>query len=89
MLAFTKQGGGTFSIGVVSLDTLEERLLSTSYFEEHPVWAKNGRVLLFERSGRSGESGGGSSLWQVDLDSAGLYRLPLETPASDPVWFAK
>jgi TolB protein len=88
MLAFTKQASGTFSIGYLNLETGEERLISTSYFEEHPTWAKNGRVILFERSERYG-SGNGSSLWQVDLDSGRLARLPLDTPASDPVWLSR
>jgi TolB protein len=88
MLAFTKQAGGTFSIGYLNLETGEERLVSTSYFEEHPTWAKNGRVILFERGERYGGSNG-STLWQVDLDSGRLYRLPLTTPASDPVWLGR
>ena len=88
MVAFTKQAGGTFSIGYLNLETGEERLVSTSYFEEHPTWAKNGRVILFERGARNGR-GKGSSLWQVDLDSGRLARLPLNTSASDPVWLSQ
>ncbi len=87
-LAFTKQSGGTFSIGYLNLETQEERLVSTSYFEEHPTWAKNGRVILYERGEEYGGSNG-STLWQVDLDSGRLARLPLTTPASDPVWLSQ
>lgn len=88
MLAYTQQSRGTFSIGAVDLETMEERTLSTSYFEEHPRWAPNGKVILFERSGRSGGgSSGGSSLWQVDLDTLHLHRLPLSSAATDPSWF--
>jgi tol-pal system beta propeller repeat protein TolB len=88
MLAFTKQAGGTFSIGYLNLETREERLVSTSYFEEHPAWAKNGRVILFERGEEYGGANG-STLWQVDLDSGRLARLPLTTPASDPDWVSR
>ena len=86
-LAFTRQSGGTFSIGVIDLETLEDRTVSTSYFEENPVWAPNGKVLLFERDARyTGSGGGEGSLWQVDLDTLHLYRIPLSSAATDPSW---
>ena len=87
MLAFTRQSGGTFSIGTVELSTMEDRTLSTSYYEEHPRWAPNGKVILFERGARSGSGGGGgSSLWQVDVDTLHLHRLSLPAAATDPAW---
>ena len=87
MLAFTRQAGGTFSIGVVDLATLEDRTVSTSYFEEHPAWAPNGKVLLFERADRyANGKGGDGSLWQVDLDTLYVYRMPLPAASTDPAW---
>jgi TolB protein len=46
-IAFTKQTGGEFHIGVMRADGGDERLLTTSYLDEGPTWAPNGRVLMF------------------------------------------
>ena len=43
LIAFTKSGGGRFSTGVMNADGSGERILSSSYFEEGPNWAPNGR----------------------------------------------
>ncbi len=83
-MAVTRQSGGTFSITVIDLDTGQEKNLSTSFFEQHPIWAENGKVLVFERAGRGG--GVESGLWQVDLDTTHLFRLPIEGRPRDPAW---
>ena len=80
-IAFTKQTGGQFHIGVMRPDGSEERILTTSFLDEGPTWAPNGRVLMFFRE----TSGGASHLWTVDL--AGRVRqAPYAGSGSDPAW---
>jgi dipeptidyl aminopeptidase/acylaminoacyl peptidase len=43
-IAFTKQIGGSFHIGIMQPDGSDERILTTSYLDEGPTWAPNGRV---------------------------------------------
>ena len=49
LIAFTKQSGGEFQIGVMKTDGSGERILSTGFQQEGPTWAPNGRVLMFFR----------------------------------------
>ena len=49
LIAFVKQQGAQFSVGVMAPDGSGERLLTTSYFADEPTWAPNGRVIMFER----------------------------------------
>ena len=55
LIAFTKQQGGAFHIGVMRADGSGERMLTNGWDDEGPTWAPNGRVLMFTRdaSGRS------------------------------------
>ena len=53
-IAFTKQGGGQFSIGIMKPDGSGERLLTSGYHNEGPTFAPNGRVVMFFR-----DQGGG------------------------------
>ena len=62
-IAFTKQSGGQFHIGVVRPDASGERILTSSYLDEGPTWAPNGRVLMFSRE----TPGGAPRLWTVDV----------------------
>ena len=81
-IAFTKQTGSTFHIGVMRPDGSDERLLTTSYLDEGPSWAPNGRVLMFERE----TPGGQSHLWMVDITGRILRQVPYPSSASDPAW---
>ena len=81
-VAFTKQTGSTFHIGVMRSDGSDERLLTTSYLDEGPTWAPNGRVLMFEREG----GGGGSRLFMVDITGRIEKAVPYSGDASDPAW---
>jgi TolB protein len=87
LIAFTKQVGQTFSIGVMAPDGQRERILTSSYSEEGPTWSPNGRVILFTRStpGRGGSSGS-SSIWSVDLTGMNLRKVITPGEASDPAW---
>ena len=57
-IAFTKQGGGQFAIGIMKTDGSGERILTSGYHNEGPTFAPNGRVVMFfrEPGGNSGPS---------------------------------
>ncbi len=84
MLALTLQAGGAFGITVQNQATGEEKQISSSYFEEHPAWARNGKVILFERAGRSG--GAATGLWLVDVETEHTFRLPIQGLPRDAHW---
>jgi TolB protein len=81
-IAFTKQTGGEFHIGVMRPDGSDERILTTSYLDEGPTWAPNGRVLMFFRE----SPGAAPRLWTVDVTGRILQPSPYASSASDPAW---
>jgi len=81
-IAFTKQTGGQFHIGVMRSDGSDERILTTSYLDEGPTWAPNGRVLMFFRE----TPGGAPRLWTVDITGRILRPAPYQGSGSDPAW---
>ena len=81
-IAFTKQTGGTFHIGIMRPDGSDERILTSSYLDEGPTWAPNGRVLMFFRDA----PGRGPRLWTVDVTGRVLRAEPHQGSASDPAW---
>jgi TolB protein len=81
-IAFTKQTGGEFHIGVMRADGSDERLLTSSYLDEGPTWAPNGRVLMFFRE----TTPGNPRLWTVDITGRILRPAPYTNAASDPAW---
>ncbi|MBX7249008.1 MAG: Tol-Pal system beta propeller repeat protein TolB [Caulobacteraceae bacterium] len=81
-IAFTKSSGGRFSIGVMRPDGSGERLLTSSYFEEGPSWAPNGRYIIFHREA----PGVNPRLWYVDLTGRVERQVPYSGSASDPAW---
>jgi TolB protein len=81
-IAFIKQTGSTFHVGVMRPDGSDERLLTTSYLEDSPTWAPNGRVLMFER----GDPASNARLWMVDITGRITKPVPYPTSASDPAW---
>ena len=82
-VAFTKQSGGRFYIGVIQPDGRGERLLSESYLDEGPAWSPNGRVIIFFREARPGAP---PKLFTVDLTGRNLRQVPTPGDASDPAW---
>jgi TolB protein len=56
LIAFTKIAGGQFYIGVMRPDGSGVRALTTSYIEECPTWAPNGRVIMLTPQDRGGRS---------------------------------
>jgi TolB protein len=81
-IAFTKQTGGEFHIGVMKPDGSDERILTSSFLDEGPTWAPNGRVLMFFRD----SPGSGPHLWTVDITGRILQQAPYPGQASDPAW---
>lgn len=84
MIAFTKQVGGQFHIGVMRADGSEERLLTSSFMDEGPTWAPNGRVVMFTRI-TPGEAGA-PRLHSVDITGRNMRPVTLDGAASDPGW---
>ena len=82
-IAFTKQTGNTFHIGIMRPDGTDERLLTESYLDEGPSWAPNGQVIIFTREAGPGS---GPRLWTVDLTGRILQPAPHSLPGADPGW---
>jgi TolB protein len=81
-IAFTKQSGGRFSIGVMNADGSGEKLLTSSYLEEGPTWAPNGRFIMYFRE----PPGALPSLWMVESSGRVERPVPYSGGASDPAW---
>jgi TolB protein len=84
LIAFTKMLAGRFHIGVMRTDGSGEKLLTSSFLDEGPTWAPNGRVLMFFRE--SPGPSGGPELYTVDVTGRNLRTVPTEGFASDPSW---
>ena len=82
LIAFTKQQGGRFHIGVMDSAGGAERILSSSYFEEGPSWAPNGRYIMFARQ----TPNGGTRLWTVDVTGRVVGQAAYAGAGSDPAW---
>lgn len=82
LIAFTNARGGRFHIGVMRTDGAGERLLTSSFLDEGPTWAPNGRVIMFARE----EPGAEPRLMSVDITGRNLRRIPTPVAASDPAW---
>lgn len=82
-IAFTKQAGGTFYIGVMKPDGSDERTIVTDYLVESPCWSSNGRELLFAMEKGPHDH---SRIYRVGITGHNLR--PLKTPrdASDGTW---
>ena len=88
MIAFTKQEGGQFYIGVMEIDGSNERMIAKSFHVEGPTWAPNGRFLMYfkeERTAQDG-SGGESSLYSIDLTGFNERKVITPLGGSDPAW---
>jgi TolB protein len=84
LVAFTKMSTGKFHIGVMRLDGSKERLLTTSFLDEGPTWAPNGRVIMFFRE--TAGAAGAPSIYTVDVTGRNLRKLRTASFASDPAW---
>jgi TolB protein len=82
-IAFTRQGGGQFAIGLIKPDGSGERLLTSGFHNEGPTFAPNGSYLMFFR-----DPGGasGPSLFTIDISGRTELKVPTPGFASDPAW---
>jgi len=88
MIAFTKQEGGQFYIGVMKIDGSNERMIAKSFHVEGPTWSPNGRYLMYFKEERTAEdgSGGESSLYSIDLTGYNERKIITPLGGSDPAW---
>jgi len=82
-IAFTRQGGGQFAIGLIKPDGTGERILTSGFHNEGPTFSPNGRVLMFFRD--PGGTGG-PSLYTIDISGRNELKVPTPGFASDPAW---
>ena len=80
-IAFTKQDGGGFKIGVMKPDGSGERILTEGFHAEGPTFAPNGRYVMFFK-----EEGGEPALWLADVTGHVLTKIATPAGASDPAW---
>lgn len=80
-IAFTKQDGGSFKIGVMKPDGTGERILTEGFHAEGPTFAPNGRYVMFFK-----EEGGEARLWLADVTGHVLTQVRTPAGASDPAW---
>jgi TolB protein len=84
LIAFTKISNGAFSIGVMAPDGSAERILTSSFLDDSPTWAPNGRRLMFyrETAGASGQP----AIYTIDVRGGAEQRVQTPGAASDPAW---
>ena len=86
-IAFTKLANGQFYIGVMYPDGSGERLITSGYLVEAPVWAPNGRVLMyFRQEAPSGRTTAPVKLYTIDLTGYNERMIITPADASDPAW---
>ena len=88
MIAFTKFENGQFYIGVMETNGTNERMISKAFHVEGPTWSPNGRYLMYFKEERTAEdgSGGGSSLFSIDLTGHNERKIITPLGGSDPAW---
>lgn len=83
LIAFTRQNGSTFYIGVMRPDGTGERMLDTGYLLEGPTWAPNGREVMYTYQASSNAK---VKLRSVDI--VGFHKREVNIPGegSYPTW---
>lgn len=81
-IAFTKKTPAGFSIGIMRPDGSDERILTTSFHNERPCWAPNGRLLMFFKE----VSPSVHKLYSIDIGGHKEHLIPTPNGASDPDW---
>jgi len=82
-IAFSRQGGGQFVVGVILKDGTGLRVLTDGYQDESPTWSPNGRVIAFERLA---SRAAGPKLYSIDLTGRNERRLATPRDATNPTW---
>jgi TolB protein len=82
LIAAVEQAGGQFHIVVMDPNGSGQRVLTSSFLDEGPTWAPNGRVLMFSREA----PGSGSHLFTIGVDGRNERLEPYPSGATDPAW---
>jgi len=82
-IAFSRQRGSQFNIGVIQSDGTGLRILTNGYQDESPTWSPNGRVIAFERKDAAAA---GPKLYTIDFTGRDVRRLPTPRDATNPTW---
>ncbi len=94
-IAFTKMTRTEgFTIGIMRIDKNNqsvvsggERMIARGYLVEGPVWAPNGRIIMFAKSFKlQGKTQGISSIYSIDINGYNERMLKTPSDASDPEW---
>ena len=88
-IAFIKiaPDGDRFAIGIMKTSGEAERTLTTGYLLENPVWAPNGRVIMFTKGfAPKGKNGFRYSLYSIDLTGYNEKIVPTPRDASYGDW---
>ncbi len=83
LIAFTKQVGQTFYIGVIAPDGTGERLIAQGYLVESPTWSPNGRYIMYSRESSIRDKG---QIDMIDLTGRNRRRIATQKGASDGSW---
>lgn len=83
LIAFTRQNGSTFYIGVMRVDGSGERMLDSGYLLEGPTWSPNGREIMY-----TCKSGSQSKVGLCSVDIVGFNKRKINIPGegSYPTW---
>jgi TolB protein len=82
-IAFSKQIGNQFFIGVVRPDGSEERLIIRGYMAESPSWSPNGRYILFVMQSHKNTR---QDICKIDLTGFFMQTLKTHREARDCSW---
>lgn len=83
LIAFSKQIGNQFFIGVMRPNGTDERLVLQCYLAEHPSWSPNGRYIAFVRQANSRTC---RKICMVDLTGYFMKELNTKSEASNCSW---
>jgi TolB protein len=85
-IAFTKQEGGQFSIGIMRPDGSGERILTSAFHAEGPTWAPNGRVVMYFKERNGGGGAKTARLYSIDITGRNEREVGTPLDGSDPAW---
>ena len=87
-IAFAKLTQGSFHIGIMDTNGMNERVVVKDFSLESPAWSPNGRYLIFHRQKRSKEdgTGGQTSIHFIDITGYNERIIPTPRDGSDPAW---
>jgi TolB protein len=83
LIAFTKQSGGKFQIGVMRTDGSGERILSSGFHRKARPGRRTAAYMMFFKEG---SGSGGPRLYSIDLTGRNEQAIPTQNFASDPAW---